>query len=367
MSRPAIRTAIRATSLATAARGARPAALSAARTFAHGSSGSAGPKTSFRPAVGLAFGAATAFGIATVFSESKAGDYEAVKKDIIDVLEDNDWDDGSWGPVLVRLAWHASGTYDKKARNGGSDGATMRFAPESTDGANAGLAHAREKLEKVKAAHPWISYADLWTLAGATAIEAMGGPKVNWKGGRSDLPPPPPGVTSAKIPPNGRLPDASKGPGVDGVDHLRAIFYKMGLDDRDIVALSGAHALGRCHPDRSGFDGPWTHSPITFSNLYYVELLENFWIPKKLPNGNLQYRDPEDTIMMLPSDLALLADPVFKKYVVAYARDEKLFFDDFAKSFSKLLDLGVSRGGQSSSGGLSSIPIIGPLIKALGG
>lgn len=39
----------------------------------------------------------------------------------------------------------------------------------------------------------------------------------------------------------------------------------MGFDDKDIVALSGAHALGRCHKDRSGFDGPWSFSPITFS------------------------------------------------------------------------------------------------------
>jgi catalase (peroxidase I) len=50
-----------------------------------------------------------------------------------------------------------------------------RFAPESEHGANAGLAIARKLLEPVKAAYPWISYADLWTLAGAVAIEAMGG------------------------------------------------------------------------------------------------------------------------------------------------------------------------------------------------
>lgn len=49
------------------------------------------------------------------------------------------WDDGSLGPVFVRLAWHASGTYDKNTKTGGSDGATMRFNPEKTDGANAGL------------------------------------------------------------------------------------------------------------------------------------------------------------------------------------------------------------------------------------
>lgn len=49
------------------------------------------------------------------------------------------YDDGSLGPLLVRLAWHASGTYDKATNTGGSNGATMRFKPELKDGANAGL------------------------------------------------------------------------------------------------------------------------------------------------------------------------------------------------------------------------------------
>jgi Peroxidase len=52
--------------------------------------------------------------------------------------------------VLVRLAWHASGTYDKETGTGGSGGATMRFSPEAEHGANAGLKHARDFLEPVK-------------------------------------------------------------------------------------------------------------------------------------------------------------------------------------------------------------------------
>lgn len=43
----------------------------------------------------------------------------------------------------------------------------------------------------------------------------------------------------------------------------------MGFNDQEIVALSGAHALGRCHTDRSGFEGPWQFSPTTFSNEYF--------------------------------------------------------------------------------------------------
>ena len=51
----------------------------------------------------------------------------------------------------------------------------------------------------------------------------------------------------------------------------------MGLNDQDIVALSGAHCLGRCHPDSSGFDGPWTYTPYKFNNLYFKFLLDKKW------------------------------------------------------------------------------------------
>lgn len=55
-------------------------------------------------------------------------DYGAVRKAIADVLEkDEDYDDGHYGPILVRLAWHASGSYDKASNTGGSNGATMRW------------------------------------------------------------------------------------------------------------------------------------------------------------------------------------------------------------------------------------------------
>jgi len=64
--------------------------------------------------------------------------------------ENDDYDDGSYGPVLVRLAWHCSGTFDKETGTGGSNGATMRFAPEGDHGANAGLKAARDFLEPVK-------------------------------------------------------------------------------------------------------------------------------------------------------------------------------------------------------------------------
>ncbi|KAJ3214106.1 cytochrome c peroxidase [Dinochytrium kinnereticum] len=264
-----------------------------------------------------------------------AKNYDAVKSDIKAILEKPGWDDGSLGPVFVRLAWHASGTYSKKDGSGGSDGATMRFKPESNDGANAGLEHARAFLEPIKKKHAWISYADLWTLAGVTAVEAMGGPVIPWKGGRTDKDEKK--VTVKDIPPNGRLPDAAQ-----GAQHIRDVFYRMGFTDRDIVALSGAHTLGRCHTDRSGYVGPWTNTPDRFSNQYFKLLTTVEWKKKKW-DGPEQYADPDDELMMLPTDMALIWDPKFKPICEEYAKDKEVFFKDFAAAFGKLLELGVKR------------------------
>lgn len=71
-------------------------------------------------------------------------DYSAVKTEIANILERDGWDGYNHiGPVLVRLGWHASGTYNKADKTGGSDGATMRYPKELKDGANAGLDQAQ--------------------------------------------------------------------------------------------------------------------------------------------------------------------------------------------------------------------------------
>ncbi len=115
----------------------------------------------------------------------------------------------------------------------------------------------------------------------------------------------------------------------------------MGFNDQEIVALLGAHGVGRCHADRSGFDGPWTFSPTTFSNAYYSELLNRKWVDKKW-NGPKQFVDKETgNLMMLPADMAFVKDSAFKKWVETYAKDEKRFQVDFAKAFKKLVELGV--------------------------
>lgn len=261
----------------------------------------------------------------------KQEDYQKVYNAIAAILEENsEYDDGSYGPVLIRLAWHASGTYCKTNKDGGSAKATMRFEPESKHGANAGLHIAREKLEKIKKQFPWISYGDLWTLGGVVAVQEMGGPTVAWRPGRVD-------GSVEDCPPDGRLPDGAN----PTPQHPRDVFYRMGFNDQEIVALIGAHGVGRCHKDRSGFDGPWTFSPTTFSNAFYTELLNRKWVERKW-SGPKQFADKETgNLMMLPADMAFVKDAEFKKWVETYAKDEKRFGADFAKAFKKLLELGV--------------------------
>lgn len=173
-----------------------------------------------------------------------------------------------------------------------------------------------------------LSYADLWTLAGAQAVKLCGGPDIPFHIGRSDA------SDASVCPPDGRLPDAAQ-----GASHLREIFYRMGFGDKEIVALSGAHTLGSCHRLRSGFDGPWTSNPLKFDNEYFKNLLELEWTPREW-DGPMQYQDPTGKLMMLPSDMALVQDEQFHVWVKKYAEDEEAFRADFADAFSRLIALG---------------------------
>jgi len=301
---------------------------------------------------GAAGAGAVLYGGATIAQGTP--DWNQIREDIADLIDDRDVvnpsvDDGVQGgggfvgPVLLRLAWHASGTWDKTAKNGGSDGATMRFKPECDHGGNAGLHIARNLLEPIKAKHPNITYADLYILAGVVAVEEMGGPTVNFRWGRTDAPEPREPKDDKRFSPDGRLPDASQ-----HAAHLRDIFYRMGFDDRGIVALSGAHAVGRCHTDRSGFWGPWTHAESTMSNEYYRLIFEEEWHEKKTHHhpeqcewkGPKQFTNKNGDLMMLPTDLALKEDPDFKVWAEKYWKDEELWMKDFAKYYQQLNELG---------------------------
>lgn len=231
------------------------------------------------------------------------------------------------GPILIRLSWHDAGVYNGES---GCPNAAMRFpGGEGSFGANAGLHIAIELLKPIKDKYS-ISNADLWALAANVAIESMGGPAIKTRFGRVDATSEKESVESQE----GRLPDGDK-----GVDHLKAIFYPKGFDDKDIVALSGAHTVGSCHADRSGFDGKWTDDPLKFDNSYFKDLLSKKYKDEITKQGCPQKRSG-DTIMLI-SDLALLQPP-FKEFVDKYAADQDAFFTDFTAAWIKLQENGVS-------------------------
>lgn len=230
-------------------------------------------------------------------------------------------------PIMLRLAWHDAGTYDVNTKTGGPNG-SIRNEHELNHGANNGLKIAINFCEEVKAKHPKITYADLYQLAGVVAVEVTGGPTIDFVPGRKD---------SVESPEEGRLPDAKQ-----GGPHLKDIFYRMGLSDKDIVALSGGHTLGKAHADRSGFDGPWTREPLKFDNSYFVELLKG----------------ESEGLLKLPTDNALLEDPAFRSYVELYAKDEESFLKDYAESHKKLSELGFTPSSFSLKEAVKSSTIL---------
>ncbi|KAG0533373.1 hypothetical protein BDA96_04G187900 [Sorghum bicolor] len=268
---------------------------------------------------------------------SDAAQLKAAQEDIKELLKTT-----YCHPILVRLGWHDSGTYDKNIeewpQRGGADG-SLRFDAELSHGANAGLINALKLIQPIKDKYPGITYADLFQLASATAIEEAGGPKIPMKYGRVDV------TAAEQCPPEGRLPDA--GPR-DPAEHLREVFYRMGLDDKEIVALSGAHTLGRSRPDRSGWgkpetkytkDGPgepggqsWTVEWLKFDNSYFKDMKFLSQLPSE--------EQKEQDLLVLPTDAALFEDPSFKVYAEKYAEDQEAFFKDYAEAHAKLSDLG---------------------------
>merc|ERR1711920_83194 len=133
----------------------------------------------------------------------------------------------------------------------------------------------------------------------------------------------------------GRLPDGDKGPA-----HLREIFNPKGLGDKEIVALSGAHCVGKCHADRSGFDGAWSEDPLKFDNSYFKDLLNKEYIKETSSKGKPQYRHSPTGTIMLQSDLALKDDDKFVEHVKKYKADQDAFFADFTAAWVKLQENG---------------------------
>ncbi|CAE8643419.1 unnamed protein product [Polarella glacialis] len=242
------------------------------------------------------------------------------------------------GPILLRLSWHDAGVFSTGSLKGGCPNAAMRLpgGGEGVFAANAGLPTVALDLLKPisdKYCPSLISHADLWALAANVAIRLMGGPNIPTRFGRQDAKHWQEAVESQQC----RLPDGDK-----GAVHLRDIFYPKGFSDKAIVALSGAHTVGHCHLERSGFQGAWTEAPLKFDNSYFKELLSKTYVEETTQKGMPQSRHGTSQTIMLVSDLAMIQDPVFKEHVDRYAADQGSFFQDFLEAWMELQENGCT-------------------------
>jgi len=214
----------------------------------------------------------------------KTLDLTAIKADLTALMTDSqDWwpaDYGHYGGFMIRMAWHAAGTYRTGDGRGGAGTGQQRFAPLNSWPDNGNLDKARRLLWPIKQKYGnQISWADLFVLAGNVAIESMGGPVFGFGGGRADvwepeedvywgaeaewlatsggdnsrysgdrdLEDPLAAVQMGLIYVNPEGPDGHPDPVASGRD-IRETFARMGMDDEETVALTaGGHTFGKAH------------------------------------------------------------------------------------------------------------------------
>ena len=288
--------------------------------------------------------------------EFKTLDLNAVIKDLHALMtESQDWwpaDFGHYGPLLIRMAWHAAGTYRIADGRGGAGAGQQRFAPLNSWPDNANLDKARRLLWPIKQKYGRkISWADLMILAGNVALESMGfktfgfgggradvwepeelywGPEGTWLGderysGERQLQNPLAAVQMGLIYVNPEGPNGKPDP-VAAAKDIRETFYRMAMNDEETVALiAGGHAFGKTHgagdpslmgpaPEGAfiedqglgwkskygtGFGadtitgGPevtWSQTPTKWSNYYFENLFNNEWELTKSPAGAYQWK-----------------------------------------------------------------------------
>lgn len=280
----------------------------------------------------------------------------------------------------VRLSFHDAGTWDKGSKSGGPDGCLHMADPD-----NGGLSEVvRDLIEPLYEPYKErLSRADFWVLAANTALTnaaaSISRLVIPFNYGRFDCNKETWNVDAIGM---GRLPHADK-----GWDHVKKVFVtRMGLSVTDIVALLGAHTLGRTDIDNSGFAGPWVEPSLAhvFDSEYYVSMIQQPWFKDTNTAGKPQWRQDggiisADTPMMLNADIALLisnADsaectdyityedgpgdykivsgqfgpnpkciPSAETIKLAYDfQDQTLFFPAFASAFQKLQELGYHQG-----------------------
>ncbi len=216
--------------------------------------------------------------------EFKTLDLDAVVKDLTALMTDSqDWwpaDWGHYGGLMVRMTWHAAGTYRIADGRGGAGTGNQRFAPLNSWPDNGNLDKARRLLWPIKQKYGRkISWADLFVLAGNVAMDSMGFKTFGFGGGRSDIWEPEDEInwgaetewlaTSDKansrysgdrelanplaavqmglIYVNPQGPDGNPDPIASGRD-VRETFARMAMDDYETVALvAGGHTFGKAH------------------------------------------------------------------------------------------------------------------------
>ncbi|WP_395622487.1 catalase/peroxidase HPI [Sphingomonas daechungensis] len=210
-------------------------------------------------------------------------DYQAVKRDLTALMTDSkSWwpaDYGHYGPFMIRMAWHAAGTYRVTDGRGGASSGQQRFEPLNSWPDNGNLDKARRLLWPIKQKYgPSISWADLFILAGNVAIESMGGPVFGFGGGRKDvyqsegdtfwgaeeiwvnqgaktriteelpeLEGPLAAIQMGLIYVNPEGPGGNPDPLLSARD-MKATFLRMAMNSEETVALTaGGHAFGKAH------------------------------------------------------------------------------------------------------------------------
>jgi len=278
--------------------------------------------------------------------------YDVLRNEIRSFMYSKEFDDGCCAPLLLRLAFNQAATYSKYDGLGGMNGSTIRFEPQCSFKHNAGLTRAMQILEPIKLKYgAKLSYADLWTLAAYVAIEEMGGPFIEFVPGRADYV----AKDSTKRGGNEDAIDykldlvAERFPEWDcGVSRLLDWWDRMGLTDREGVALMGAHSCGRMHAEISGIDGSWSDAQI-LSNGYY----QNFkYIPYVYERrGTEHYFDPANPeLILLPIEGSFFYNARTMRWGEFYAyADLHIWLNDFAATFKKITEQGCDLHSDTTS------------------
>ncbi|MFS4415880.1 catalase/peroxidase HPI [Maribacter sp. 2307ULW6-5] len=233
----------------------------------------------------------------------EALDLEAVKKDLTELMTDSqDWwpaDYGHYGPLFIRMAWHAAGTYRISDGRGGGSTGSQRFAPLNSWPDNANLDKARLLLWPIKRKYgKSLSWADLLILAGNVAHESMGLPMYGFAGGREDIWQPEEDIywgsetewlgNRERYDEDGKLeqqmgaahmgliyvnPEGhnSNPDPVEAAQYIRETFGRMAMNDYETVALiAGGHTFGKTHgaaSDAENLEAEPAGAPIEMQGL----------------------------------------------------------------------------------------------------